>query len=281
MFGYVTINQDELKVKDYLTYRSFYCGVCRCLSKHYGLSGHITLNYDLTFLALLLTGLYEAEGTTFLHRCALHPTQKREQLVNEFTEYAADMTILLSYYQCMDQWQDEKKVVYRAEAMLLKKNWQKISARYPRQRQAVDAYIHTLTQAEAANSDDLDLVAGSTGTMLAEIFVYKEDEWSDVLRQIGFFLGKFIYLMDAYEDIERDLKNNCYNPFHQMYLQPDFHAQAEAVLTTMMAECARRFERLPILLHVDIMRNILYSGVWSKYEALQQKRQKENEHGSI
>ena len=89
-------------------------------------------------------------------------------------------------------------------------------------------------------------------------------------------MGKFIYLMDAYEDFEKDKKKNVYNPLKYMQLSEnqDFETICRLLLTSMVAECAKSFERLPILLHADILRNVLYSGVWTKYEYLQLKKRK-------
>ena len=95
MFGYVMIDKPELKVKDFELYRSFYCGLCRELREKYGIRGQISLNYDMTFVVLLLSALYESpvrKGTT---RCAVHPAVKQQVRKTEFTSYGADMNILL------------------------------------------------------------------------------------------------------------------------------------------------------------------------------------------
>ena len=119
-------------------------------------------------------------------------------------------------------------------------------------------------------------MAGLTGDMLGEIFAWKCDEWYDELKTLGFFLGKFIYIMDAYEDIDRDIKNNSYNPLERMRkcCCMDFDQTCYLMMTRMMSEAAKSFERMPILLHAGIIRNVLYSGVWSKYEYIQNKKKK-------
>ena len=89
---------------------------------------------------------------------------------------------------------------------------------------------------------------------------------------MGFFLGKFIYLMDAYEDLSDDLENGRYNPWSFYEQSGEFDQKAETVLTMMMTECAAVFERLPILTDVEILRNIIYSGVWTKFEIAKNKR---------
>ena len=108
MFGYVIINKPEMKLKDFDLYRSYYCGLCRDLKESFGFKGQLTLNYDLTFLAILLDGLYEDNTTISECRCIVHPFSKHATRRNEYTDYAADMNVLLTYYQCLDDWKDEK-----------------------------------------------------------------------------------------------------------------------------------------------------------------------------
>lgn len=120
---------------------------------------------------------------------------------------------------------------------------------------------------------NLDEVSGYFGEIMAEILVYCQDEWEAELRRIGFFLGKFIYLMDAFEDVEKDAKTGNYNVFVQEYRKEDFARRTEQILSMMMAECSRAFERLPIVENVEILRNILYSGVWCRYELVKRKRE--------
>ena len=84
MFGYVTINKPELKIKDFDTYQSFYCGLCHSLKTNYGRLGQATLSYDMTFLALLLSGLYEPETTLDSHGCIVHPLSKHPTSKNEY-----------------------------------------------------------------------------------------------------------------------------------------------------------------------------------------------------
>lgn len=270
MFGYIYVNEQELKIKEYGTYRSFYCGLCRNLQQRYGRTAQMMLNYDMTFLAILLTGLYEPDTHTEEHRCILHPATKHAMTVNEAVSYAADMCVLLSYQKLRDDWADERKHVRRAAAGILKSDYKRISEKYPRQAGAVEKSIRLLRRAEAQQRQDIDYVAGLTGRFLAEIFVWKEDIWQDELRTMGFYLGKFIYLMDALDDRDRDKKSGSYNLFAE-YTDLWGTAKEEelkGILTDMMTEASRAFERLPILQNAEIIRNILYSGVWCKYIAI-------------
>lgn len=276
MFGYINVNSKELSEENKNIYQSYYCGLCQRLRAHCGAKGQVLLNYDMTFLIVLLTGLYESENEEAQFTCALHPTKKRTSRINEITDYAAAMNVVLAYQNMMDDWKDDKNYTMRTMAGMIKKNYDTFSEKYPRQVQAVEKYIRELHEYEERNEENIDAVAGLTGEMLGELFDWKQDEWSAELKTLGFYMGKFIYLMDAYEDLEQDEKKNCYNPLRTLKRenQKDYECLCKLMLTSIMSECAKSFERLPILLHADIIRNVLYSGVWSKYEYDQLKKKK-------
>lgn len=275
MFGYVVVNKGDLRFREFDEYRGYYCGLCQMLKKGYGFSGQMTLSYDMTFLVMLLTSLYEPVDNREMKRCIAHPVRKHCCISNEYTEYVADMTILLSYYKCQDDWQDEKKVLKKIYGNILRGKSKKKRDFYREKETVIAENLRLLSEAEKRNEQDLDVVAGYFGNILAELFVIRNDEWSDNLRQIGYYLGKYIYIMDAYDDLEKDIKKGNYNPFTEKMCNTDsFDYLVKEILTIMAAECAREFEKLPLIENIDILRNILYSGIWSKYEIVQAKRSK-------
>ena len=277
MFGYIVTNQPELKMKDFDMYRSFYCGLCRELKRKYGISGQISLNYDMTFVVLLLNGLYEPpvqKGTT---RCIIHPVIRQTVRRTEITEYAADMNLILTYYKCMDDWKDEKKLIRRGYAKLLEGNNKKTETAYREKTDRIVSLLSQLTEWENAGETDIDKMSGCFGKIMEEIFAYRKDNWEPTLRRMGFYLGKFIYLLDAYDDVEKDRANGNYNPFSEDYIMEGFDDKVYGILTMMMAETCREFEKLPIIRYGDILRNILYSGVWCRFQAIRKKRKEEQE----
>ena len=279
MFGYININQKIMTDEERNAYQEYYCGLCRRLKSNCGTKGQMLLDYDMTFLIVLLTGLYELPNESSEITCALHPTKKRTVWMNEATDYAADMNLILAYYKLIDDWKDEKAYTKKAFAKMLDKDYSRVMEKYPRQVKAVETYIRRTEEVEKNQETNLDAVAGLTGEMLGEVFCWREDEWRDELRTLGFYMGKFIYIMDAYEDYDADLSRNEYNPltYAMKESEGDMDTLCRLLLTSMMSECAKSFERLPILLHADILRNVLYSGVWSKYEYLQIKKRKAEE----
>lgn len=266
MFGYIIVNKQEMKFKEFDVYQSYYCGLCQDLKERYGRSGQLTLSYDMTFLVLFLTSLYEPETKEDACKCIAHPFEKHMTRRNAFTEYAADMNILLSYYKSLDDWMDERKLLKLGYSAFLKKKNERISEKYPEKGEKIYRLLEKIRLYEKAGEKNVDLASGCFGEIMSEIFAWKEDEWTDELRSMGFYLGKFIYLMDAYEDREKDHKDNNYNPFHYMENEEGFEEKAYSILKMMMAECSRAFEMLPIIENAEILRNVLYSGVWCRYE---------------
>jgi hypothetical protein len=278
MFGYINVNGKQLSEENKKIYQSYYCGLCRSLREFCGAKGQALLNYDMTFLVVLLTGLYEPGTEEKVFTCMVHPMKKRTVRFNEIEQYAAQMNILLAYYNLVDDWKDDRNYSKKTIASMFEKDYRRVRENYPRQTRAVEEYMEKLAVCEKNRETNIDLVAGLTGEMLGEIFAWRQDEWYGELKTLGFYLGKFIYLMDAYEDFEKDEKKDHYNPFR--YLEAESEQEYETLcrllMTSMMSECAKSFERLPILLHAEILRNILYSGVWSKYEYIQLKKKKRN-----
>jgi hypothetical protein len=275
MLGYITINRDDLKVKDLDVYQSFYCGICHDIKARSGQLARFTLSYDMTFLAMVLTGLYDEKLKRQKRRCMLHPLVKKTCVSNKYTEYAADMCVILTYHNLMDDWHDEKKRKSVFYADVIRKSYKKAASKYPRQTKAVIKYIRKLHKVEKSKDYNIDLASGLTGEMFKEIFTYNEDDiWSRDLSALGFYLGKFIYLMDAYDDVYEDRRTGNYNPFIKEAGREDFEQYAKSILIMMISEASRAFERLPVVDFVDILRNILYSGVWSKYWLHQNRKER-------
>lgn len=323
MFGYVVVNKPELKFREFDVYRAYYCGLCHSLSKRHGLSGQLTLSYDMTFLVILLSSLYEPEHSVTSKRCIVHPLKRQNIISSEFTDYVADMNVILSYFKCLDDWHDDRSVLKLAYSKLLKKgsigkNLNNVHATsdstadgsvaatqpsavddgsvaatqpnsdsnnqnsyftddsghlhispdysYKNKIEAISSLLDELGTREKMNETNVDVVAGLFGRIMQILFVPFDDIYAKGLGRMGFYLGKFIYIMDAFDDVEEDVKKGRYNVFSNCYTDPDFETHVKDMLTMMMAECSDAFEMLPAVDNADILRNILYSGVWNSYE---------------
>lgn len=276
MFGYIVANMEQLNEQQTQIYRGYYCGLCHSLKQQFGNFGRLTLNYDMTFMVLLLADLFDPETTYHEGRCVVHPKKKRTMTENKLIDYGAAMNILLAYHNLMDDWKDEGKTTAKTAANRLKKFIPAIEEQYPRQAEAIRNALEELSLEEQKEPRDLDTAANLSGRMLGELFVYKNDFWAEDCRRFGEALGRFVYWMDAYEDLEKDRKKGRYNPLVLIADQPDFEARVEEMLKGTLGECALILERLPLVEHLDILRNVLYSGIWSKFEQ-QKKKEKKND----
>lgn len=277
MFGYIMPNLSALDETQKTRFRSAYCGLCHVLKERHGLNGMATLSYDLTFLALLLNALYESEETEGEERCFEHPVRRHTYFCSEPFTYVADMNVALAYHKCMDNWIDDKSIVSRTEAALLKKSYQRIVKQYPRKCETIESWLREIHEIEFSHHGGIDAPVNSTGRMLAELFSYRENDfWSDSLHVIGDGLGRFIYMMDAYDDLPHDTRHHSFNPLIPFQNDEGFEIMCKDVLTMMVADCTQEFEQLPILRDVDLLRNVLYSGIWSKYVQIQKKRHAED-----
>ena len=200
---------------------------------------------------------------------------KKQQILQDvFTGYGADMNLILAYYHLKDDWVDEKKISGFLGTCALRRRVRKVIRRYPRQCRVIQKELKNLADCEKRNVMELDEPAGCFGRLMAELMVWKKDHWEETLRALGFFLGKFIYIMDAYDDLEKDRKEGNYNPLRSICGEPDFHERCREMLCMMIAECTAQFEKLPCIQDIDILRNILYDGVWNKFRKIERERQK-------
>ena len=271
MFGFVTIQKPELKIKEYSQYHAYYCGLCQTLRKRHGMMGQMTLTYDMTFLVLLLSSLYEPKTDYSEHHCVVHPVKKHGMLVNEITEYAADMNIALAYLNLWDDWQDDKsKKAYMGKA-LLSNRYEQVLRQYPEKCAIINEQLLKLHEYEDNKDYNLDHVSGCFGQLMGELFVFRKDEWEDHLRKLGFYLGKYIYLLDAYLDLEEDQKKGSYNPLLSIFEREDYEEYCKSMLEMMIGDAALEFERLPCIQDAGIIRNILYGGVWNQYNKKNQE----------
>ena len=274
MFGYITINSEQLTQVQKDRFRAFYCGLCRTLGRRFGLAGNATLSYDMTFLSILLNALYEPGETAGRERCVMRPVKAHDFVTHEAMDYVADLNVALAYYKCLDDWNDDRNVISAAEARLLRGAFDGIRARRPDQCATIEAWLSIIRDVETSDrADAVDAGVNATGAMLGELFRWRPDDlWSDALRTIGDGLGRFIYFMDAYEDLPGDLRHGRFNPLKPLAGGENYESLCRSAMLQMVADATEAFEQLPIVLDADLLRNVLYSGVWCRYGAIQKKR---------
>ena len=145
LFGYVQIRKPELKIKDYTVYHGFYCGLCERLRNRYGFIGRLTLTYDMTFMTIFLTSLYDSDNISEKKRCVVHPAKKQTVIYNKYTDYCADMNMLLSYYHCLDDKIDDGSVKGYVGAAIYDKAHRQVARVYRRQAACIKKSLKKLT----------------------------------------------------------------------------------------------------------------------------------------
>ena len=264
MFGYVSASWKELTKPQQERYGAVYCGICRRIQAQSGVAARLGLSYDMAFLALLLMSLYEPEESGGKDSCLLHPLRHRPWVDNPFVRYAADMNVALAYYNCMDDWHDDKKRSAKWMAERFEKCLPAIEERYPRQCAAIRQAMTELARLEKENCPNPDEPAGAFGELMAQLLIYQQDMWAPELERLGSALGRFIYLLDAALDYDKDKRKGKYNPYLAMGTGKD-RARWEEYLVLTMARATDAFEKLPLVQDKALLDNILYSGVWIAY----------------
>ena len=277
MFGYLVAATKVLEDNELKRYKSVYCGLCRSLKRCFGQSARLTLNFDMTFLVLLLASLYEPEEERGEQTCVRHPIESHPYAMSELSDYAAHMNIAMAYLKCLDDWKDDRRLSAWAEAKTLKTGYDTVKAKYPRQCGAIEAALHALSALEDEGREDPDAAAACFGAMMREVFVYKEDRWADALRRMADALGRFVYLLDAVMDLDEDVLRGRYNPFRSLAGDADNEERFRDILRMQLGECIYWFDLLPLVQDVNLLKNVLCVGLWS---AFNQKYSGEDKDGS-
>ena len=272
MFGYVRINKMDLTFREFDYYKGYYCGLCKYLKENHGEVSRLSLNYDITFLIVILTALYKLDSDITYERCIANPLKKKMRIVNEITEYAASMNILLSYYKLEDNLYDDNGIKDKLAYELYKGKLKKAYEKYPQKAEYIKQQLGNLRELEKQESKSIDKVSNTFGNLMGEIFVYKKDEYEQNLRNIGFNLGKYIYILDAYEDLEEDNKKGRYNPFiYYIDKKEELKNKVDRLISMSLGMATKNIEQLNLEFNKSIIDNIIYSGVYLRYKSILEK----------
>ena len=273
MFGYIAPNLKDLTEEQRRDYRRVYCGVCHSLRNRFNRTGGLSLSNDMTFLAMLLSSLYEPENRSGSSRCAVHPLKSHEYTASPMIDYAADMNVLLFYLRCRDQKLDHDSLFGSAAEKIFRKKAESVRNNYPEQSKGIGESLDQLWQLEKEETCDPDQLCNLSGRMLGFAFVPDPDDiWASQLFTVGEGLGRFVYWMDAWEDYDSDRKKGHFNPLRIYHDREDYESFCRDTLEMLIADAASAFEFLPLEKDLDILRNILYSGVWQRYFLTMKKR---------
>lgn len=270
MFGYVTPDLPELKIKEYQRFRALYCGLCHELGREYGLPGRMILNYDFVFLAALLA---EDEGACgyCMRRCAVHPIKRRcVSTSSPALAAAAGYSLILAYRKAEDGVEDGrglKRLGAWCARALLGRAYRRAAAAYPDFDRQVRERLTELYALEKGGCGSLDKTADSFARLLASCSGGASEEAKRPLRELLYHVGRIIYIADAWADLMEDHKKGEYNPIAARYNIADGRADdrtREDVLTTLMGSArlaAAAWELMPAGRWTPITENIVYLGI--------------------
>ncbi len=273
MFGYISINKPELKVKEYETYKAVYCGLCRNLGKEYGVLAKFILNYDLTFVSLLQMAVKPTVPQYERSRCRANPFKKCSYCKNDANDQslASAACVALFDLKVEDNIADNpfiKGVFYRI-LRLFSKNWaKKAYKKIPALKPIIDDYRQGQRDAENTANCSIDMASEPTAKAVSRILALIECDakYGFVLQRMGYCLGKWIYLCDAVDDLPDDIKTGNFNVLKQ-FVTENFNAKQQIegkivpILNNCWTECAKYSELLEIEKYHSIIENILYEGL--------------------
>ncbi|MBQ9001617.1 MAG: hypothetical protein IJ087_07175 [Eggerthellaceae bacterium] len=288
MFGIVLANMDELIEDERDRYRETYCGICHSLKERYGQMSRICVNYDMVLLALLRESLFEHGESVSSSRCMAHPSRKHRFARGKEIDYAADMSVAFAYHKCIDDWNDDGNKAAKACSSALKRSYSRVKGAHSAACSVLERELCEIRSAEQmlaagevcedALPDDAmaeaDKLAKRFGSALAVVFSDGCSQWSGELAAFGAELGRFIYFMDAALDRDEDAQSGSFNPFNTCGISA---ADADALLSNVLGRAVNVFERLPLEQDLNLMRSILYAGVWQRLRSKQASVEKGGE----
>lgn len=283
MFGYVTPLKGELKLKDFAKFRSYYCGVCIGLKKRYGELPRLMLNYDMAFLSLLIDSLSNEDLDAVSERCIAHPIEKKPILINNSAiNYAADMNFILYYYKVKDDILDDKDIKSKFIEISLRPYFKKTSSSINFISDIIKKNLKSLSNLEKTlDFTSIDEISHPFSDIVGNILkLYPnrlEDDSLDLrdsLYDLGYTLGKWIYLIDALDDLKDDIKENKFNPINHLFnkanlpydeLFPLISERIKFTLLNCSYNCLNIFNSLPIKRNTEIVKNVFELGMMDKY----------------
>ncbi len=273
MFGYVTICKNAMTEGDYKIFRSYYCGLCKSMGRQCSQLSRLGLSYDITFLAIVLSALEKKEPQIREEHCAVHHMSRHSTVHNDpAVDYAANIGVLLTYLKLKDDWEDDRSIKALFGMILMRGAVRRAGARYKRQYGIIERELKRLSECERRGAE-LDEAADCFAKILEALFTPDFAEDLTTVRVLGWFgynIGRWIYVMDAFADIEEDYESGGYNPLIKDYkgniaeYKKNISGNMREALTLNLTELASTYELLEIHHNDSVIRHIIYLGLKEK-----------------
>lgn len=325
MLGYVKIDKCELKVREYEVYTGYYCGVCKSIGRRYGQLPRMVLSYDAAFLAILLASLSDESDTPVQEHCIAHPVIKKKTVIrNRAIDYAGDIMLILAWYKLADDAADEGKAYAKPVMLMMKRIFRRLNSLYPKLCSSVKCHLSALSALEREKCASIDMAAEAFSKIMEDIFteglqaVYGSEppqheppgdrgdpgisgmqdepcgfaspgsDTRELLARAGYHLGKWVYMIDAVDDIEENIESGAYNPLLFRFkfdaaneTADEFRARIEPDLRFnlyhYLAMLSRCTDSLDIRKNAGIIENVIYFGLNRKTEEIIMRTDKDKQ----
>ncbi len=279
MFGYVKVEKGELRVREWETYRGLYCSLCRALSRRYGLPARLILSYDLTFL--LAVRLAQTETVPHFHpgRCPFNPAKRCSYCDNgrDAFDFTAAAAVLLFYYKLRDNIRDSGRGKRLLWYLLLPAAalWRKKAIRlFPEAEAIVSGAMTAQAAAEQSGTDSVDRAAHASADALGRLVQLGDADRADVYYRFGYCVGRWVYLIDAADDLQKDFRCGNYNVFIKRFRlkTPELTEEQKAEITAMLemtqANAIEALEHTGLTVLYPILENIVLLGLHQQTERI-------------
>lgn len=278
MFGYLQIHKDELKVKEYEAYKSVYCGLCKQLGRDYGFMTRLILSYDCTFYAILLMSLKRSCTGFSDGRCKFNPLKKCKFADCKDNAYskASALSVISAYYKVVDDIDDSgffKRIALKIAKPFFGRRQKKAARRFPEIEIIVSEMMKNQKVAENDELVTIDKAANPTAKMISDLAALEggNDLQKRVLSEFGYQIGRWVYLIDAADDYEKDKKSGNFNPFIKADINDKDYINS--VLSQSLARAYDAYNLLDIIDFKPIIDNMMLYGFPNKQNAVLNNRQ--------
>lgn len=270
MFGYVRYDLPNLYVKDVMLYRSLYCGLCKGIGASCGGAARLGLTYDVAFLSALLHNLTGTDVVVEKQHCAEHFLGKRPMArVDELTKELGALNTVLCYYKWTDEIADGNRRRGKMRRLWFRRGVKRAKKRYPALVSLVEEYMRAQEKIEKSGTDSLDRAADPSACMMRELSRhFLKEHANGASDELFYALGKWIYLIDALDDYEKDKKKGCYNPFVLAYgadgresLLKEYHEDVAFLFDTLFYSMREGLAGLTFHFNRDLTDNVILRGI--------------------
>lgn len=287
VFGYVTVAKNQLTEEEYNIFTAYYCGLCKATGRYASELSRLGLSYDITFLAIVLSSVSSDCSEIGSERCIVHPVKKRDCIKNNpAVDYAAAMGVLLNYLKLADDWHDDRSIKALLAMAMLFPGYRKIKKRYMPQLMMIKKQLGILSGLERSGCSSVDETADAFAKILRALFTpdfIEDDGDRRALAWFGYNLGRWIYIIDAFNDLERDLKSGAYNPFAAGGCRDKASCAAdiELSLTFTLENIASAFELTGFKQNKTIIGKMVYTTLKQKQKMILSGMEKDIKRGRL